>query len=99
MNKIGLLPAMAVAAIVAGCASSPTLPSAAAKAELAPTGTLRIAVFTGNPVIGSKNATTGEVVGTTAILGRELALRAGLPATLIEYTAVAKMVEDATAGV
>jgi polar amino acid transport system substrate-binding protein len=103
MNKVGLLLGAAVTAIVAGCGSMPTmttatLPTVAAKAELAPTGTLRIAVFTGNPVIGSKGATSGEVVGTTAILGQELALRAGLPATLIEYTAVAKMVEDAKAG-
>jgi polar amino acid transport system substrate-binding protein len=99
MTNLGMLFGMAVAATVAGCSSTPTLPTSAAKAELAPTGTLRIAVFTGNPVIGSKSPTTGEVIGTTAILGRELAQRAGLPATLIEYTAVAKMVEDAKAGV
>jgi polar amino acid transport system substrate-binding protein len=98
MHKIGLLFGMAVAAIVAGCGSTPTTPTAAAKTELAPTGTLRIAVFTGNPVIGSKGRMSGEVVGTTAILGQELALRAGLPAKVIEYTAVAKMVEDAKAG-
>ena len=98
MSKLGLHLVMAVAVIVAACASTPTMPTAAAKAELAPTGMLRIAAFTGNPVIGSKNTTTGEVVGTTAILGKELALRAGLAATLIEYTAVAKLVEDAKAG-
>ena len=98
MTKLGMLLSMAVAATVAGCGSTPMLPTPAAKAELAPTGALRIAVFTGNPVIGSKSPTTGEVIGTTANLGRELAQRAGLPATLIEYTAVAKMVEDAKAG-
>jgi polar amino acid transport system substrate-binding protein len=71
---------------------------AAAKAELAPTGQLRIAVFTGNPVIGSKGKVPGEVAGTTVTLGRELAARAGVPATLIEYTAVGRMVEDARTG-
>jgi polar amino acid transport system substrate-binding protein len=98
MNRIGLLLGMAAAAMVAGCGSIPTMPTATAKAELAPTGTLRVAVFTGNPVIGSKGATSGEVVGTTATLGRELGARAGLPATLVEYTAVGRMVEDAKAG-
>jgi polar amino acid transport system substrate-binding protein len=85
----------AVAAMTAGCAGGPPAPGVAAKAELAPTGTLRIAVFTGNPVIGSKGKTPGEVTGTTVTLGRQLAARAGVPATIIEYTAVGKMVEDA----
>jgi polar amino acid transport system substrate-binding protein len=87
-----------MAAVTGGCSSAPTAPTAAATAELAPTGTLRVAVFTGNPVIGSKGKMPGEVTGTTVILGRELAARAGVPATLIEYTAVGKMVEDAQAG-
>ncbi|MDB5804481.1 MAG: transporter substrate-binding protein [Betaproteobacteria bacterium] len=86
------------AAAAAGCASNPSTPTAAAKSELAPGGTLRIAVFIGNPVIGSKGKTPGEVVGTTVTLGRELAASAGLPATVIEYTAVGKMVEEAKNG-
>jgi polar amino acid transport system substrate-binding protein len=49
-------------------------------------------------VIGSKGNAAGEVTGTTVTLGRELAARAGLPATVIEYTAVGKMVEDAKIG-
>jgi polar amino acid transport system substrate-binding protein len=65
--------------------------------NLAPTGTLRIAVFTGNPVIGTKDKAGGELQGTTVLLGRDLAASAGLPVQLIEYTAVAKMVEDAKA--
>jgi len=54
-------------------------------------------VLTSNPVIGTKNA-TGELGGTTVALGRELAQRAGLPAKMIEYTAVNRLVEDASAG-
>jgi polar amino acid transport system substrate-binding protein len=98
MNKVAPLLCLAAVVLVGGCASAPPLPGVAVKSELAPAGTLRIAVFTGNPVIGIRNPATGEVAGTTATLGRELAQRAGLPATVIEYTAVAKMVEDAMAG-
>jgi len=69
-----------------------------AKAELAPTGVLRVAVFTGNPVIGTKDA-SGALQGTTVELGRALALAAGVPVTFLEFAAVAKMVEDAKTGI
>ncbi len=85
------------AALLAGCAAVPPAPTPVAKSQLAPTGTLRVAVFTGNPVIGSKTA-SGELRGTTVILGRQLAEAAGVPVQLIEYTAVAKMVEESKLG-
>ncbi len=83
---------------IAGCAGAPPAPTPAAKAELAPTGTLRVAVFTGNPVLGTRSRSTGQVTGTTATLGRALAQAAGVPAKVIEYTTIAKLVEDAKAG-
>jgi polar amino acid transport system substrate-binding protein len=95
MNRFAFFVA---AAVTAGCATAPPTPTPVAKAELAPTGTLRVAVFTGNPVIGSKDAASGELRGTTVLLGKELAGNAGLPVKLIGYTAVAKMVEDAKTG-
>jgi polar amino acid transport system substrate-binding protein len=93
--RLASLAAVFVLPVVAGCAIAPPAPDPATKAELVPTGTLRIAVFTGNPVIGSHDKATNEVRGTTALLGAELAARAGVSSTLIEYTSVAKMVEDA----
>jgi polar amino acid transport system substrate-binding protein len=90
--------ASCVIPMIAGCAGTPGAPMPAVAAELAPTGALRVAVFTGNPVIGTKDKATGEVKGTTVTLGRALAARAGVPATIIEYTSVAKMVEDAKTG-
>lgn len=98
MFKIGSMLAAVMIPIVAGCAATPPVPTPEAKAELAPTGTLRVAVFTGNPVIGSTDKATGEVVGTTVILGRQLAERAGVPARIIGYSAVAKLVDDAKSG-
>ena len=101
MKAIELLSAMpfaALAVFLAGCATTPPAPTPAAKSELAPTGTLRVAVFTGNPVLGSRDKETGEVSGTTAAMGRELAKAAGVPAKIIGYSAIAKMVEDAKTG-
>lgn len=95
MHKIRWPFVWAFAAVTAGCGGVPPAPSSTAKSELAPTGTLRIAVFTGNPVIGSKGKVPGEVLGTTVTLGRQLAAQAGVPAQVIEYTAVGKMVEEA----
>jgi len=87
-----------LAAFLAGCASTPPAPTAAQKSELAPTGTLRVAVFTGNPVLGTVDKSSGEVGGTTATLGRALADAAGVPVKITGYAAIAKMVEDAKTG-
>ena len=53
---VGTLAAFLMA-VITGCTNMPAAPTltAAAKAELAPTGALRVAVFTGNPVIGAKD--------------------------------------------
>jgi polar amino acid transport system substrate-binding protein len=87
-------------AIITGCADTPAAPTLtpAAKTEFAPTGTLRVAVFTGNPVIGTRDKATGSLTGTTVELGRALSTQTGVPVTFIEYTAVAKMVGDAKTG-
>jgi polar amino acid transport system substrate-binding protein len=91
-------------AVIAGCAqapqpgsktASPPQISPEARAQLAPSGTLRVAVLTSNPVIGAKSSATGELSGTTVELGRALAASAGVPVRMIEYTAVNKLVEDA----
>src|SRR5262252_4215972 len=94
MKKIAVIGALAIAS---GCAQTPPAPSPEAKAQLAPTGALRVAVLTSNPIIGSRQP-NGELTGTTVSLARELAERAGVPAKMIEYTAVNKLVEDAAAG-
>lgn len=44
-----------------GCAQAPQKPSPEARTQLAPTGVLRVAVLTSNPLIGSKDPKTGEL--------------------------------------
>ena len=98
MKGLAITGGVALLAMVAGCAGRLSAPTAAVKDELAPKGTLRLAVFTGNPVLGSRDKATGQVSGTTVTLGRALGESAGLPVTIQEYTAIAKLVEDAKTG-
>jgi polar amino acid transport system substrate-binding protein len=105
MKKISAL--SCALAVLAGCAQTPQalqmsskpVPAAEAspeaRAQLAPTGVLRVAVLTSNPIIGTKDAASGELAGTTVEIGRALGARAGVPVRMIEYTAVNKLVEDA----
>jgi len=92
------MPAAALAVFLSACAATAPATAPGARAELAPTGTLRVAVFTGNPVLGTRDKASGEVTGTTVTMGRALAARADVPARIIEYTAIAKLVEDAKTG-
>jgi polar amino acid transport system substrate-binding protein len=94
MRKFTVLAAF----LAVGCASAPPAPTPAQKSELAPTGTLRVAVFTGNPVLGTADKASGEVKGTTAAMGRALAQAAGVPVKIVGYSAIAKMVDDAKTG-
>ena len=96
MKKLHTLLALFAVIALAGCAGTPPAPGPIAQKDLAPTGTLRVAVFTCNPVLGTKK--DGQLAGTTVAMGRALAQSAGVPVQLIEYTAVAKLVEDAKAG-
>jgi polar amino acid transport system substrate-binding protein len=83
-----------VAALASGCAVSPD-PTRIERDELAPTGVLRVAVYTGNPVIGSPDPRRGEPSGPTASLGKALGVHAGLPVQLIAYADESKMLADA----
>ena len=91
--------ALAAAVLAAGCDHIPVKPTERVAHELAPTGTLRVAVLTSNPIIGTKDAKTGQVGGTTAFLARALAERAGLEIRLIEYTAIPQLMAHANSGV
>jgi polar amino acid transport system substrate-binding protein len=71
---------------LAGCASTP-VPSVPpeARAALAPTGTLRIAVYPGSPTSLVQPAAPEQMRGVSVDLGRALAQRLGVPAAIQVY--------------
>src|SRR5262249_31400509 len=74
------------------------LPPSAARAELAPNGTLRAGINYGNFILATKDPATGEPHGVAIDLARELAQRLGVPLELVPYTSVAAMVDAAPTG-
>lgn len=87
VSALGLA-ALAVS-LLGACASAPKPPVA----ELAPTGTLRAAINFGNPILASRDATTGEPRGVSVDLAREAARRAGVPLQLVTFTSAGQVVE------
>jgi polar amino acid transport system substrate-binding protein len=67
-------------------------------ADLAPTGTLRVAINLGNIVLAQKDAATGEPRGVTAELARELGKRLGVPVVLHPFDAAGKVFEAVKGG-
>ena len=75
--------------LISACASTPPAPVA----EMAPTGKLRAAINFGNPILATKDATTGEARGVSVDLARELGRRLGVPVELVPFAAAGKVVE------
>jgi polar amino acid transport system substrate-binding protein len=71
---------------------------AAARSELAPTGKLRAAINFGNPILASRDPSTGEARGVSVDLARELGRRLGVPLELVTYNAAGKVVEALRTG-
>lgn len=82
---------LAVAASLGGCATvpAPTAPMAA-RAALAPTGTLRVAVYPGSPTSLVEQAPPASMRGVSVDLGRSLAARLGVPAQIAVYPRLAE---------
>jgi polar amino acid transport system substrate-binding protein len=59
--------------------------------ELAPSGTLRVAINFGNTVLAQKDPASGEPRGVSATLARELAKRLGVPISFVTFDAAGKV--------
>ena len=83
--------ALAASALLGGCASVPVLAPmqpmapASARALLAPTGVLRVAVYPGSPTSLVEQAPPERMRGISVDLGRALAARLGVPAQIAVY--------------
>jgi polar amino acid transport system substrate-binding protein len=88
---LSLVVAALLAAASPAFAAPPVTPEVVA--QLAPGGKLRAAINFGNPVLATRDATTGEARGVSVDLARELGRRLGVPAELVLYSAAGKVVE------
>ncbi len=66
--------------------------------NLAPTGTLRVGINLGNPVLVQTDAATGEPKGVTVDLARDLARRLNVPVELKRFDAAGKSFEGLKSG-
>ena len=89
---------VAIALVLAGCATAPAEPDAAARRALAPTGKLRVAVYPGSPTSMVKSAVSGETRGVTWDLGQALAARLGVPFEPVVFPRVAEVIEGLKSG-
>jgi len=63
------------------------------QSALAPTGTLRVGINYGNPVLAKRDLATGELSGVAVDLARELARYVDLPFNLVAFESAGKMFE------
>jgi polar amino acid transport system substrate-binding protein len=73
--------------------------TSAARAALAPTGTLRVALNMSNVLLTATDPVTGESCGVAADLGRELGTRLGVPVVLLPYPNPGALADAAPNGV
>ena len=72
--------------------------SAEARAALAPTGVLRIAVYAGSPTSLVREVGSDDARGLSVDIGRELASRLGVPSQLLEFERVEQVMEALRSG-
>lgn len=79
-------------ALLGGCASQPGPGVADVRRALAPTGTLRVAVYPGSPTSLVREAERSQMRGLTVDLGTELGRRLGVPVQIVVLPRVAEVV-------
>ena len=72
--------------------------SAAVLSDLAPTGKLRVGIDYGNPVLATRDPSSGDLRGVAVDLGRELGRRVGAPVELVAFESAGKMFDAVKAG-
>jgi len=85
---------LGLAGLLGACSSVPR----ATVSELAPGGTLRAAINFGNPILATRDATTGQARGVSVDLSRELAKRLGVPVELVTFPSAGQVVEAVKSG-
>lgn len=65
---------------------------------LAPTGKLRVGINYGNPVLATRDSTSGELRGVAADLALELGRRTELPVDIVSFESAGKMFDAVKTG-
>jgi polar amino acid transport system substrate-binding protein len=66
--------------------------------DLAPTGKLRVGINYGNPVLATRDPTSGDLRGVAVDLARELGRRVNVPVELVAFESAGKMFDAVKAG-
>lgn len=82
---------------LAACSTMST-PSAQAISDLAPTGRLRAVINLGNPILANPDAATGQPVGVSVDMARELARQLGVQAELLVVKTAGEAVDALATG-
>jgi polar amino acid transport system substrate-binding protein len=72
--------------------------STSERSDLAPAGKLRVGINYGNPVLATRDPTSGDLRGVAVDLARELGSQVGVPVELVGYESAGKMFEAAQTG-
>jgi len=98
MRTIAWLTAALVGFLIAGCAGVTSAPSQEERQALAPTGKLRVALYTGAPASIIRGGTPDESKGVGFDLGKELARRIGVPFEPVVYPSPGAIMDGLKAG-
>ena len=83
--------------LLASCATAPQI-SPAVRADLAPTGKMRVGINYGNPLFAARDPKTGEGSGIAVDIAREFGRRLGVPVELIAYNSGGQLTAGLKAG-
>jgi polar amino acid transport system substrate-binding protein len=70
----------------------------AVRTDLAPTGTLRVAINYGNAILATKDRVSGESRGVVVDLAQDVGRRLGVPIEIVAFDSVAAMGDAAPTG-
>jgi polar amino acid transport system substrate-binding protein len=96
-RKIVLWTGASALLVFAACAARPRWPASVVSA-FAPTGQLRASINLGNPILASRDASTGQASGVSVDLARAFADELGVGVELVTVDAAARSVDAVRSG-
>ena len=97
LSRLGAVASLLFSIALAGCATAPSV-SPSARAELAPTGKVRVGLLTYNPLFVTQGTPPGELKGVAVDIGGQLADRLGVPYQGVEYRSIGAVLQGAKTG-